>query len=297
MDDFINEVTTNGKFWRADWNKSTPAVYTPGNWYDWSISPGNPVAVPSYSGGTNLTASSYSDTNGFGIYSGGNVSSNTKHVLNASAYNASTLGVPGVLMLVDHLLWYPVTTVTTTTSQVFNNTVTLPRYADGVGVRAYISAGATMGAGAPNLGISYTNQSGVAARSLPFTVSAPATTSGGTIIHTGNSANRYGPFLPLAAGDRGIRSIQSITIQTSMTAGFLTVVLCKPLVALPLTTVGVAGERDLLNQLPSLPRVQDGANLQWLYFAGSATPSTMSRPLIAVMIGSRPFAAETMRSS
>jgi hypothetical protein len=33
----------------------------------------------------------------------------------------------------------------------------------------------------------------------------------------------------------------------------------------------VAAERDLLNQLPSLPRVMDGACLVWLYFAGAAT--------------------------
>jgi hypothetical protein len=276
MDDFINEVTTNGKFWRADWNKSTQptTVYAAGNWYDWSFAPGNPVADPNFSGGTNLTASSRSESFGFGIYNGGNVSADTKHVINASAYNASTLGVPGVLMLVDQLLFYPITTVTTTTSQVFTNSVTLPRYANGVGVRAYIAAGSTMGAGATNLGLSYTNQSGVAARSLPFTVSAPSSSAGGTIIHTGNAANRYGPFLPLAAGDRGIRSVQSITIQTSMTSGFLTLVLCKPLFTLPLTTVGVAAERDLLNQLPSLPQIQDGANLQWLYFAGSATPTS-----------------------
>jgi hypothetical protein len=276
MDDFINEVTTNGKFWRADWNKSTQptTVYAAGNWYDWSFAPGNPVADPNFSGGTNLTSSSRSESFGVGIYNAGNVSSDTKHVINASAYNASTLGVPGVLMLVDQLLFYPITTVTTTTSQLLTTSVTLPRYADGVGVRAYIAAGSTMGAGATNLGLSYTNQSGVAARSLPFIVSAPSSSAGGTIIHTGNAANRYGPFLPLQAGDRGIRSVQSITIQTSMVSGFLTLVLCKPLFTLPLTTVGVAAERDLLNQLPSLPQIQDGANLQWLYFAGSATPTS-----------------------
>jgi hypothetical protein len=36
--------------------------------------------------------------------------------------------------------------------------------------------------------------------------------------------------------------------------------------------VGVAAERDLLNQLPSLPRVYDGANLSWLMYAGALTP-------------------------
>lgn len=39
-----------------------------------------------------------------------------------------------------------------------------------------------------------------------------------------------------------------------------------------MTTDGVAAERDLLNQVPSLPKVYDGANLQWMLYAGAATP-------------------------
>jgi hypothetical protein len=50
--------------------------------------------------------------------------------------------------------------------------------------------------------------------------------------------------------------------------------LARPLLTLPLTTVSVAAERDLLNQLPSLPRVVDGACLVWLYLAGAATATT-----------------------
>jgi hypothetical protein len=57
-----------------------------------------------------------------------------------------------------------------------------------------------------------------------------------------------------------------------MTSGCVNVVLCKPLLTLPITAQGVASERDLLNQLPSLPRIYDGANLQWLIYAGAATP-------------------------
>jgi hypothetical protein len=41
-----------------------------------------------------------------------------------------------------------------------------------------------------------------------------------------------------------------------------------------MTTIGVAAERDLVNQLPSLPRVFDGACLTWLMYAGAATPVT-----------------------
>ena len=57
--------------------------------------------------------------------------------------------------------------------------------------------------------------------------------------------------------------------EDELASGEAAVVLCKPLLTIPIGTAGVAGERDLLNQLPSLPRVYDGANLQWLFFAGA----------------------------
>ena len=57
-----------------------------------------------------------------------------------------------------------------------------------------------------------------------------------------------------------------------MTSGCMNLVICKPIATIPVTTVGVAGERDFLNQLPSFPRIFDGASLQWLMYAGAATP-------------------------
>ena len=78
--------------------------------------------------------------------------------------------------------------------------------------------------------------------------------------------------MPLAAGDAGIRSVQSFTLSATYTSGALNLVLCKPLLTLPITTLGVAAERDLVNQLPSLPKVYDGACLSWLMYAGAATP-------------------------
>jgi len=38
----------------------------------------------------------------------------------------------------------------------------------------------------------------------------------------------------------------------------------------------VAAERDLVNQIPSLPRIYDGANLQILLYAGANTPVNSS---------------------
>ena len=82
--------------------------------------------------------------------------------------------------------------------------------------------------------------------------------------------------MPLQSGDAGIRSIQSFTSSTSYVSGEYSIGLCKPLLTLPLTTIGVASERDLMNQVPSLPRVYDGANLQWLMYSGANTPVSSS---------------------
>jgi hypothetical protein len=270
MDDFVNKVTNSGKFWRADWNKITgAAAYTAGRWYDLSGLNGTPVANAFT--GTALAAQVPTDTTGFGLWHGGNVSTDTKHLTNIGAYSAVATAVPGVLMLCDMCLYYPGINMNVATAQTLNNTNTLTRYTTGAGLRAALVVTATTGATAHNLSMSYTNQAGTAGRALPVTVSCTASAIVPHITHSGTAANNYGPFLPLASGDTGIRSVQSVTLSAASLAGTAALCLYKPLATLPITTLGVAAERDLMNQLPSLPQVQDGACLTWLYFPGAAT--------------------------
>lgn len=209
------------------------------------------------------------------LYTGGDVSANNKHIISASAFTAAATTAPCLLMLVDVLACIPITTVTSTGVQTILGTPTLPRYADGKGVRAYIVPSIVLGAGTPTFQMSYTNPASTAGRSIPsapvlptFTTTAPI----GMIPYSGTGAGKYGPFLPLAAGDTGILSIQSIQQSATATSGTYNIVLCKPLLTLPITTLGVASERDLVNQLPSMPRIYDGACLNWLMYAGAATP-------------------------
>jgi hypothetical protein len=169
--------------------------------------------------------------------------------------------------------FYPITTVTTITAQALNNTVTLPRYTSGAGVQAFLTPSTVMGAATPNLSIGYTNSAGTATRATPATLpignSAAAVTN---IVYSGTGAGKYGPFMPLQAGDSGIRSVQNVTISASYLSGVLNLVLCKPLMTLPITTLGVTAERDLVNQFASMPKIYDGACLAWVMLAGAATP-------------------------
>ena len=276
MDDLVNEITS-GKYIRTDWNKITTAgiTYAAGRWYDFSLLAGTPIA--NAWAGTALAWRSCDETTGngtqvFGMWTGGNVSPDTKHILNVSAVTAVATGVPAQLMLVDLQGYWPGISNNTTSPQTLTGTPSL-RYTNGAGCRLFWVQTATSGATAQNLALSYSNTVPTSGRSLPVTVAMTASAVAGHISHSGTAANNYGPFLPLASGDTGVSTVASVTFSAANT-GTGALCLARPLLTLPITTAAVAAERDLLNQLPSLPQVKDGACLTWLYFAGAATAAS-----------------------
>jgi len=276
LDNLISSIS-NGKSLRMDWNKITgAAAYTAGRWYDMSALAGTPIA--NAWAGTALTWTTCTETTGngtqiFGIQNGGNVSTDIKHMINAAAVTAVATGVPAQLMLVDMQGYYPGINMNVATSQTLIGTPTL-RYTDGVGVRASLVITSTTGATAHNLSMTYTNSSSVGSRTLPVTVSCTASAITPHITHSGTAANNYGPFLPLASGDVGIKSVQSVQLSAASLAGTAALVLYKPLLTIPLTTVSVTSERDFLNQIPSMPVIKDGACLTWLLFTGAAVAAS-----------------------
>lgn len=207
---------------------------------------------------------------------GGNVSTAVKQLLNASVVSAAATSAPSFFQLVDIIGFIPVSTVTLTTAQTILGSQTYPRYANGKGVQAFIVPVVVMGAGTPTLQLSYTNPASTAGRLTPVAPSLPIANTAapvGQILYSGTGVGKYGPFMPLQSGDNGILSIQTIQQSATMTSGVYCIVLCKPVgLPLPLTTLGVPGERDYFNQLPSMPIIPDGACLSWLQLAGSATP-------------------------
>ena len=279
LDDFVSEVTANGKFNRYDWNKITgAAAYTAGRWYDLSALAGNPPA--NAWSGTALNAQAPDDTTGFGMYHGGSVSTDTKHILNVAAMSTAATGVPAILMLVDLCLYYPGIDMNSATRQTLVNSTTLTRYTDGKGLRSFVVAASTSGATAHNLdngagtGTEYVDQDGNTAQH-PGTISFTASAITPHISHSGTAANNFGPFLPLAAGDYGVRKYNYFKLSAaSASASTARLCIVKPLATIPLTTTSVMSERDLMNQLPSLPRVVDGACIIPLLYAGAAVAAS-----------------------
>lgn len=161
-------------------------------------------------------------------------------------------------------------------------TVQMPRYADGVGCEAFFVVQTQPTAGGPNLSASsYTNTAGTAGRAFQGspTMGATADAYATRILHSGNAAGRYGPFMPRQGGDTGIKSIESFTWSggTAYTGtGVVALCVARPLADIVIPVTGMWSERDLVNQLPSLPQVIDGACLGWLLFSTGAT--TLNSP-------------------
>jgi hypothetical protein len=277
--DSLAEAITAGRFKRSDWNKLflPTTVAVAGEWHCLAKGTGNPSTGSIYNTGTNLAfqAVSESTANGGGIPHGGDVSPASKHLVNASAFSAAATVAPCVLMLVDLLGFYRVSSVTTITAQTLDNTVPLPREVLGDGVQAFMwnTNTVALGAATPNLSINYTNSNGVAGRLTPATLPIGKTACpNGQVLYSGTGLGKYGPFIPLQSGDAGIRSVQSLTISASYVSGEFSIGLCKPIMTMPITTLGVVCERDFVNMIPSFPVVRDGANLVWMMYSGSATP-------------------------
>lgn len=168
--------------------------------------------------------------------------------------------------------------ITSTGSGTHTLTIQMPRATSGVGCEACFVVQTAPTGGGPNLSASsYTNTAGTAGRAFQGspTCGAAADAYATRIIHSGNASGRYGPFLPRQGSDTGIASIESFTLSggTAYTgSGVLALCVVKPLgVDLCLPATGVFSERDLKNQLPSLPRVEDGACLAWMLFGTGAT--------------------------
>lgn len=153
----------------------------------------------------------------------------------------------------------------------------LPRYTNGAGVQAIIfnPASTAMGAATPNLSLGYTNSAQTASRATPTVLPIGKTAASNShILYTGaTGTGKYNYMMPLQAGDSGIAEINTIQNSISYVSGTYTVALVKEIGRFPLSTLGLASERNFLFEFPSLPRIYDGAALYFALGSGVATPA------------------------
>jgi hypothetical protein len=286
MDDLISKITVDGQFGRADVFKTSTPAQVAGYWTNLCRFNGMPVnsAYP----GAALTYVPTDDTSDGAIWHGGDVEDSpilaTKHIINASANIFAAAGAPWILLCCDQVGYVPLdeAAVELTTERTITMTAldALARYPSGAGLRAFFSTYTAPTAGGPNMtSFKYKDTAG-ASHTCPMTVGLCATPVAGQVPHSGNAATRYAPFIPLAAGDTGISDLEAFTWTggTQYTgAGAMVLHLVKPLFSLPLPANGIMTERDFVNQLPSMPRIVDGAHLMFLLYQTGAT--TINSPI------------------
>lgn len=254
-------------------------------WIDYSYFPGAPAA--NFYASSPLEAAVVDATRGIPVPT---VAPKTQWLRNlklmsaASSATSTTNSRQGVI-LSDLLLYYPfIDTDAVGEQQDMINDVAIPRYDWGVVVAVGQSAASTVG----TFTFSYTNQDGLAGQtSQPHSTFAIA--GGGQVVASsvGSSAS-YHPILSLAAGDYGVKSIESVTF-TAGGGGLMALVIIKPLLTAYVTqecrrtttgnleSYGACGEfASLIHSRPA--QIKDGAviNLFAAGYGGSLASSVLS---------------------
>ncbi len=255
------ELTGNTRNYQ--WRKTPSQVTTAGIWFDLANTSGMPPAKQWFDAAP-LTATQIKQSTDKGLYHGPNVSPAQKYLRKTIVMGNVVTPMPMAMQLCDYLLYYPTIDDSETALQEMDNTLTLPRYTDGVGVQIMaVTTGARTGG--QTFVVNYTNSDGVAGRQTPImqqnTSSILGTITTSTLIATNLSSG--GPFIPLQAGDSGVRSIESVQMN-GIDTGFFTLILVKPLAETFLRSNNAPVEIDHLINHSQLPRIYDDAFLGYI---------------------------------
>jgi hypothetical protein len=224
---------------------------TAGMFVDLSMASGNPK--PQYYAAEPFVAATLDSLDG--IYHG-TAKSPSEAFVAELMLTTPTTGLTGMYTLQDYLLFYPFIELDNLDTQTMDNTVTLPRYADGDGVQIMMVAQAPT-TGGETFTVTYVNQDGVerTTPTIAWSVSIASIPTQQPAI-----AASQGMYLPLASGDSGVRSITSVQMIVGG-GGLAAFVLVRPLMSMQIFEVNTPSEKTGVTMSHRLPRVYDGAYL------------------------------------
>lgn len=245
---YVNSLET-GRCEIANFRKVLTAIGVTRTVFDVSQSAGNPR--PNFYASTPLESAVLNGN--YGLFHGPDSPSGSKHISKITLQNNLAAATNRFsFYLLDYIMYYPFIDGDSTDEQLLTNSVTLPRYESGEGVQAVLIAQGSY-VGGQFAYINYTNSDGVSGRvSTPFLID--------TIT---NSTTVCSPFcIPLNEGDKGIRSVESITF-LGVVGGIHALVLIKPLGTITASTIGTATEKDFFLETGNLPKIYNGAYLNF----------------------------------
>jgi hypothetical protein len=249
----------------AIWKVGT-APEAAGSWYSWAKDAGNPGA---WAPGTPGLAGRATD----GTLAADNGCIRIPNAVGANYLTAADIvtSVACNPWLFDVLLVNSGIVVTTTTAQTLNTAALPARDAngttngEGVWVGLLVTTATTNAALNSTMTISYTNSAGVAGRTgiastaYPY----PATAVIGTVF-----------WFQLAAGDVGVRSVQTITLAVSLTAGAVSLILARPIFNQAALVANVGGAATPI-QSPGV-RLYNGSCVLPIGLMSATTATTLS---------------------
>jgi len=261
--DLVDSQVVNGSERYYTFRKAISLTPQSGIWFDFTMSPGNPV--PKYwFDATPLIGVQIKQSTDGGLFHGSNVSPQIKYLRELMVFCTSATPLPMPMMLCDYLLYYPTIDETVTTPQVMTNNFPLPRYADGGGVQMMAVSTAPR-TGGQTFTVNYTNSLGVSGRVTPNVAENNLGVNGNIVnSYTTNTLGAAsGLFIPLQTGDLGVQSVQSVTMNGA-DVGLFSIVLVKPLANLSIRGVDAPVEVDYFKDFSITPIIQDDAYLNLL---------------------------------
>ena len=270
----VVEAYTSGQVWMQRFLKNASSTFTTG-WIDAAYTSGQPAydARVGIAGEFNPIIATKNDA----IYFP-EISATQQRYLAELTFRGLQSGSTSAenIIVFDLLGYYPLLDGDSADSQVLDNTQTLPRYSTGAGVQMCLVNHVAPQVGAGSVTIAFTDTDNV---SRTVSVAVPLVGVIGAVVSASDSTTSMGsPFVPLGAGCKGVKSVQSVIFDTPP-GGAYCLYLVKPLI--DLSNYSGTGNNSLAKQSINLvqngfhmPRIYDGAALSWLHYHTGTTSTT-----------------------
>lgn len=271
--DSVIAAKVAGKSRRINWNRTvvTGATSAAGRWHEMlsGAGTGGSMVLTGTAGAGIVCNKSTAGA----LPIGPDVATDLRYLLKAMAVTGGATLAPATILLTDIIHIYPSCVLTGTPTTLSNHPTwtgtgdTRMTNAQGVQCSLVVTTAITSGNG--QITPTYVDQDGNS-QAAPSSLYAPATATpiGALYGQTNTAVTVGGPYMPLAAGDSGVRQITSYTINTGAISGVGAFILHRPIEEIPLAAANVPGMLEwMLGE-----RIYDDACLgMFIQIGGAAT--------------------------
>lgn len=271
--DSVIAAKVAGKSRRINWNKTvvTGATSAAGRWHEMlsGAGTGGSMVLTGTAGAGIVCNKSTAGA----LPIGPDVATDLRYLLKAMAVTGGATLAPATILLTDIIHIYPSCVLAGTPTTLSNHPTwtgtedTRRTNAQGVQCSLVVTTATTAGTG--QITPTYVDQDGNS-QAAPSSLYAPATATpiGALYGQTNTAVTVGGPYMPLAAGDSGVRQITSYAINTGATSGVGAFILHRPIEEIPLAAANVPGMLEwMLGE-----RIYDDACLgMFIQIGGAAT--------------------------